>query len=246
MEGTYMDMHIYEIAYRPLGDAALIIEFGQDIHLDIHKRVIQLVESMSEQSFAGFIEAVPSYSSVTIYYDPWIVYETTRINTGETIYETVGKWMEQHIVSMQTNLSKTTKCVEIPVVYGGIYGPDLEAVAYSHGLTEDEVIHIHTEARYTVYMIGFTPGFPFLGGMDKRIATPRRPFPRPSTPVGSVGIAGEQTGIYSLNAPGGWQIIGRTPEQLFTPKMKPPTLLEAGDTVTFKPIKEDMVKEWYS
>ncbi|MBO1911088.1 5-oxoprolinase subunit PxpB, partial [Microvirga sp. 3-52] len=115
-------------------------------------------------------------------------------------------------------------------------GPDLEYVAKSNNLSIEEVIQIHSENEYLVYMIGFAPGFPFLGGMDKRIATPRKETPRLTIPSGSVGIAGKQTGVYPLETPGGWQIIGRTPLDLFLPDMSPPTLLEAGDKIRFMPV----------
>jgi inhibitor of KinA len=129
--------------------------------------------------------------------------------------------------------------VEIPVLYGGEYGPDLEYVASFHKISAEEVIQIHTESECLVYMIGFAPGFPFMGGMDERIATPRRESPRTAIVPGSVGIAGKQTGIYSLETPGGWQIIGRTPLELFRPDLNPPTLLKAGDRIKFFPISPE-------
>lgn len=125
---------------------------------------------------------------------------------------------------------------EIPVCYGGELGPDLPEVAAAHGLSEEEVVEIHASADYLVYMLGFAPGFAYLGGLPKRIATPRRRTPRLSIPAGTVGIAGDQTGVYPIATPGGWQLIGRTPDPLFLPDAMPPALLRAGDIVRFRPI----------
>src|SRR5699024_4926794 len=131
-----------------------------------------------------------------------------------------------------------SRMVEIPVLYGGDYGPDLDLVAHRNQLSTEEVIRIHSERDYLVYMIGFAPGFPYVGGMDERIEAPRKENPRQSIPAGSVGIAGKQTGIYPFESPGGWQIIGRTPAQLFLPESNPPTLIQPGDRLRFVPIDE--------
>ena len=128
--------------------------------------------------------------------------------------------------------------VEIPVCYGGDFGPDLAAVARHAGLSEAAVVELHSAAEYLVYMVGFAPGFPYLGGLDARLAMPRRPAPRPLVPAGAVGIAGAQTGIYSLPTPGGWQLIGRTPRRLFDAARTPPSLLQAGSRLRFVPISE--------
>ena len=128
--------------------------------------------------------------------------------------------------------------VEIPTLYGGEYGPDLDHVADHNGLTPEEVIQIHSSADYLVYMMGFTPGFPYLGGMSENIATPRLQTPRTAIPAGSVGIAEQQTGVYPIESPGGWQLIGRTPVQLFDPQRDPPVVVEAGDFIRFAPITE--------
>lgn len=137
-----------------------------------------------------------------------------------------------------------SRTVVIPVCYGGEFGPDLEEVARFHGMTEDEVIAIHAQGRYRVYMIGFAPGFAYLGGLSPEIATPRRATPRTHVPAGSVGIAGNQTGVYPLATPGGWQIIGRTPLALFRPHHEEPSLLRAGDIVQFCPITEEQYRMW--
>ncbi|MGV3465566.1 MAG: 5-oxoprolinase subunit PxpB, partial [Heyndrickxia sp.] len=137
-----------------------------------------------------------------------------------------------------------SRVVEIPVCYGGDFGPDLETVASMNGLSTEEVIQIHSSAEYTVYMIGFAPGFPYLGGMSEKIATPRLPSPRLKIPERTVGIAGNQTGVYPIETPGGWQLIGRTPIKLFRPQDEVPSLLHAGDKVRFKPISYEEYVEW--
>jgi inhibitor of KinA len=146
--------------------------------------------------------------------------------------ETIGTWLK----TKYTGNIVAGRAIEIPVCYGGIYGEDLQAIAHSRGLSADEVIALHCGATYHVHMLGFVPGFAYLGGLDARLATPRRDTPRPRVPAGSVAIAGEQTAVYPLETPGGWQIIGRTPLQLFTPEATPPSLLNAGDSVRFVPI----------
>jgi len=133
--------------------------------------------------------------------------------------------------------------VEIPVCYGGEYGPDLGFVAEHNGLSQEEVIKIHSEGRYLTYMVGFAPGFPYLGGLSEKIAAPRKESPRLKIPEGTVGIAGNQTGVYPITTPGGWQLIGRTPFRLFHPGKNPPTLLKAGNIVVFKPISEQEYKQ---
>jgi inhibitor of KinA len=139
-------------------------------------------------------------------------------------------------MNLEETKESKQRFVEIPVCYGGEYGPDLEAVAEYHHLSTSEVVEIHSKEEYLVYMIGFAPGFPYLGGMSEEIATPRRHSPRLSIPEGSVGIAGMQTGVYPISTPGGWQLIGRTPLELFCPNENPPTLLQSGDIVKFVPI----------
>src|SRR5699024_9245062 len=153
-------------------------------------------------------------------------------------YETVNKMMLNYMRKMERIVTMERRTVQIPVLYGGIYGPDLAHVAKINGITEQEVIQIHSAPKYLVYMIGFAPGFPFLGGMDQRIAAPRKDSPRSKIPSGSVGIAGEQTGIYPLETPGGWQIIGRTPLDLFLPASSS-TLLKPGDTLRFVAISHE-------
>lgn len=228
-----------EINIRPLGDSALVVKFGNEISPLIHKQVIQLVEIVEKEPFDGFIEAVPSYTNVTIFYNPVTVYYSYQQESKKTLFEVVGTFIESYINKISDSTVFEHRLVEIPVIYGGQFGPDLEYVAKSNHISIEEVINIHSENEYLVYMIGFAPGFPFLGGMDEKIATPRKKSPRPSIPSGSVGIAGKQTGVYPFETPGGWQIIGRTPLELFLPNMSPPTRLQSGDKVRFIPITQE-------
>ncbi|HWK23658.1 MAG TPA: 5-oxoprolinase subunit PxpB [Ureibacillus sp.] len=228
-----------DIQIRPLGDAALVIQLGEGINEAIHKKVIHTMNQLEAHPFEGLIETVPAYNSVTVYYNPVEVYFSTNNKVKETPYMIVKKIILDLLNKSFSATTKRERIVKIPVVYGGKMGPDLEYVAHYHGLTIDEVIHIHSNTQYLVYMLGFAPGFPFMGGMDKQIATPRKDTPRLSIPPGSVGIAGSQTGIYPLETPGGWQIIGRTPLRLFLPEQSPPTLIQPGDRIQFTPISQE-------
>lgn len=158
-------------------------------------------------------------------------------------FEVVSSILQSKLENEQTEKELDHRTVSIPVCYGGEYGPDLEYVARHHNLTPEEVISIHSEGEYLAYMIGFAPGFPFLGGLSEKIATPRRSSPRTSIPAGSVGIAGMQTGVYPISTPGGWQLIGQTPIKLFLPEQNPPSLLQAGDIVKFEPISKEEYQE---
>ncbi|WP_419961981.1 5-oxoprolinase subunit PxpB [Psychrobacillus sp. BM2] len=220
-----------EVNIKPLGDSALIVQLGEGINPTLHKQVKSLSEKISSISFKGIIEFVPAYNNITVYYNSFVVHNSQPGSTSA--YHKVASHIKK--LAQQITLDKNTdsRIMTIPVCYGGELGPDLENVATFHNLSKEEVMEIHTSSECLVYMLGFAPGFPFMGGMDERIATPRRETPRLSIPRGSVGIAGKQTGIYSLETPGGWQIIGRTPLDLFLPKESPPTLLQAGDQIRF-------------
>ncbi|RZK46379.1 MAG: 5-oxoprolinase subunit PxpB [Hymenobacter sp.] len=183
----------------------------------------------------GLRACVPAFTTLTVYYDPWLLSEQGRHQP----YERVLEILQQRLLAAPTAPAETAaQTVEVPVCYGGDLGPDLAAVARHTGLTPAEVIVRHTAPTYLVHLLGFAPGFPYLGGLDARLATPRRAVPRPLVPAGAVGIAGAQTGIYSLPTPGGWQLIGRTPLRLFDPAADPPTLLHAGQHLRFVPIGE--------
>ncbi|MDQ0215389.1 inhibitor of KinA [Oikeobacillus pervagus] len=226
-----------EAVFKPLGDSALIVQIGIGIHPNIQKRVYALSEWMNCHPFTGFIESVPAYNNVTIFYHPIIVCQNAPANL--TPYEFVCHYVKKVIKQLDIETNQQERCIDIPVLYGGKYGPDLEYVAQYHNLSVEEVIMIHSREEYLVYMLGFAPGFPFLGGMDEIIATPRKKTPRLSIEQGSVGIAGKQTGIYPLKTPGGWQIIGRTPLSLFHPSKSSPTLLHPGDKIRFVSISQE-------
>ena len=224
---------------RSLGDSAIVIEFGDDINPLIHDKVIQLIKIIEQDPFEGFIEAVPSYTNVTIYYDFVTVYKAFSNKNNQTISKTVSAFIENYLHKLTIDAKLEHRTIDIPVIYGGKFGPDLEEVATHNAISPEEVVKIHSSKEYLVYMIGFAPGFPFLGGMDEAIAIPRKNTPRPAIPSGSVGIAGKQTGIYPFETPGGWQIIGQTPLELFLPNMSPPTRLQSGDKIRFVPITQE-------
>ncbi|MFC8688652.1 5-oxoprolinase subunit PxpB [Brevibacillus porteri] len=222
--------------FSPLGDSGIIVKLGDVIDQRTHEIVVMFTDFLQENPFPGMKEIVPGFTTVTVYYDPIILAQQSRHNLMP--YESVLAILDQMFQELTVTCKAEPRLVEIPVCYGGSFGPDLDMVAQQNSLTREEVIAFHSSAEYLVYMIGFAPGFPYLGGMDERLATPRRSSPRLSIPKGSVGIGGAQTGIYSIETPGGWQIIGRTPLSLFQPNESQPSLLRAGDKVRFRPISE--------
>lgn len=212
-----------------LGDSAVSAQFGEEICPEINQQVTALRDAMEEAAAKGEIqglgELVPTYCSLLINYDPLVLgYDELAVKLEELSQSLVVKSDTDRLV------------VEIPVAYGGEYGPDLAEVAAAHGMTEQQVIEIHSQPEYPIYMLGFVAGFPYLGGMSEKIATPRKESPRLKIEAGSVGIAGSQTGIYSVESPGGWQIIGRTPLKLYDTDREQPVLLSAGQYIKFKPI----------
>lgn len=221
---------------KPLGDQAVIVSFGNAIDPKTHLSVKAFATHLEEHPFCGLIEVVPAFTTVTIYYDPghWI-----QTNDSRLPYDHVCETIDAVLSSLTEQEETLARMVEIPVCYGGEMGPDLEFVAQHNGLSSDEVVRIHCEGRYLVYMIGFSPGFPYLGGLSEKISAPRRSSPRLVIPAGSVGIAGQQTGVYPIATPGGWQLIGRTPLSLFRPNQEQPSLLQAGDIIRFYQISED-------
>ncbi|CAM3739968.1 5-oxoprolinase subunit PxpB [Sphingobacterium prati] len=213
------------IGHYPLGDQALVLSFGDTISEAVNARVRQVATHIENWSQPGIIEYVPAYTTITIYYDPLLTSYNDLLSALQPIVRDIAENQEYKRVKK-----------EIPVYYNG---EDLAYVAQYNGLSEDEVVRIHSEGEYLVHMLGFVPGFPYLGGMDKRIATPRKDVPRLRIEAGAVGIAGQQTGVYPMTTPGGWQIIGHTPLQLFDLSKESPSLLEMGDCVRFVPITYD-------
>ncbi|WP_299704111.1 5-oxoprolinase subunit PxpB [uncultured Pontibacter sp.] len=220
----------------PLGDAAVTVQFGDSIDEDTHAKVRTFSAYLERHPFPGLVEQVPAFSTVTIYYDPWVLSEQGLYNPYTRVTEQLQNMLK---LAKKSQKTASPRVVEIPVCYNGSFGPDLEYVARHTKLTPQEVIASHSRGKYLVYMIGFAPGFPYLGGMSKKLATPRKQHPRANIPAGTVGIAGNQTGIYPIETPGGWQLIGRTPLRLFDPDREQPSLLQAGDLVKFVPISEE-------
>ena len=217
-----------EYAIFPLGDSALLIEAGKIVDAGSQQAIRNIDILLESASPAWMIETVPAFTTVTV------IYDAVAITFNEAKEELMNLLKGVAEVAVPP-----TRTVEIPVCYGGVHGPDLEFVAKHNGLNADEVIQIHTGESYTIHMIGFAPGFPYLGGMSERIAAPRKETPRVRIPERSVGIAGNQTGVYPISTPGGWQLIGRTPIRLFLPEKDIPCLLRAGDKITFRSISSD-------
>lgn len=242
--GGIMTSEDYKL--HPLGDCAVSIELERRTDAATHRKLQRLLACLEQElrPFPGFIEAVPAYHTIAVYYDPMTVFSALGGREGfdpelRSPHEIVCMCLNRLFASTADAQRPHSITVEIPVCYGGQFGPDLEEVARYNALSPEEVIRIHTGGSYPVYFIGFAPGFPYLGGMDERISTPRKSTPRLCIPAGSVGIAGKQTGVYSLETPGGWQLIGRTPLCLFRPWQNPPSLLKPGDIVHFRPIAEE-------
>ena len=218
---------------RIMGDRSALVELGEGISPEINKKVRALYTGLATVGTKGIKDLVPSYRSLMVVYDPLVV---TPDSLESQLYEIWNSLDEAQLPEPRT--------IEIPVVYGDQYGPDLEWIADYHNITPQEVIRIHTRPVYQVYLIGFMPGYPYLGEVPDEIVTPRRKTPRTHVPAGSVGIAQRQTGIYPVASPGGWQIIGRTPIQLFDPQAQPPCFIEMGDRVKFSAITEKELIEW--
>ena len=212
----------------PVGDCAISIDFGQVIDPKINRHIRQTIERIQELNLEGIIELVPTYCALLLQYDAMLYSYSDICNLMEPLLEP----------SATDDANERVTVIEIPTVYGGEFGPDLGFVASHNNLTEEEVVAIHSGTDYLVYMLGFIPGFTYLGGMDPRIATPRLSSPRTLIPAGSVGIAGEQTGTYPSDSPGGWQIIGRTPVTMYDMSKEQAALLSAGDYVRYVPIDE--------
>jgi KipI family sensor histidine kinase inhibitor len=214
--------------FHAAGDRGLLVEYGDGIDPVVNNKVRSMAIVIEKNSPPGVREVIPTYRSLLIVYDP------SDISPGQ-LKDTLDS-LEKNLEDIRIPPPAT---VEIPVCYGGEFGPDIEFVARSHQLSIEEVIRIHAGSEYLIYMVGFTPGFPFLGGLPDVLHTPRLETPRTFVPRGSVGIANGQTGVYPVASPGGWQLIGRTPLTLFAPQRKNPFLYQAGDKIKFNPISRD-------
>ncbi len=221
-----------ETRYLPAGDQGVVIEFGNEISETVNQKVRGMMLAIESKEISGILEMVPTYRSLLIEYNPLEIQYGPLIDTLRNT--------EKLLDSIRI---PDPVVYEIPTLYGGDHGPDLEFVAGNAGLTTEEVVAIHSSREYLIYMLGFTPGFPYLGGMDERIATPRLAAPRTRISGGSVGIAGSQTGIYPVDSPGGWQLIGKTPLKLYDAVSSNPILLSAGNYIRFVPVTEEHYQE---
>jgi len=219
----------------PLGDSAVLISFGNIIDPVINQQVLSLHQALSTSGFKGFIESVPAYASLAVFYDV----ATIARHTNSSPYSFVKNHLLTLLEQTETSTESVKSIIKIPVCYDAEFGIDLQYLAEYHQLTINEIIRLHTAVVYRVYMIGFMPGFAYMGSVDDRLTTPRKDQPRMKVPAGSVGIAGSQTGIYPIDSPGGWQIIGRTPLQFFDTNRSTPCLLNAGDQVQFVSIDKN-------
>jgi inhibitor of KinA len=219
----------------PAGDSALVVEFEERIDPAVNARAIALAEAVQRSGIAGIRDVVPTFRSVAVYFDP------LRVD-----FDALHSLLERGAESPIDTGSAVQPVVRIPVCYGGELGPDLADVARFAGTTDEDVVRRHTGTRYRVFMLGFVAGFAYLGTVDERIAMPRHSTPRVRVPVGSVGIAGVQTGVYPAETPGGWRLIGRTPIKPFDPDRAEPFLMKAGDSVEFYSIERGEYESWRS
>lgn len=223
---------ISKYKYKPSGDSGIIVTVGQDISEAVNREVVRFAQAIEELHIDGVKEMVPTYQSLLVIYDP------LKISFDSLLTE---------LISIESNIKtigmEKTEMIHIPTLYGSKYGLDLDYVSEYNQLSPQEVISLHSSEVYRVYMLGFTPGFPYLGGMNEKIATPRLEIPRKKIEAGAVGIAGNQTGIYPIESPGGWQIIGRTPLKLFDIENDPIFSIKAGQYIKFEPINEAEYEE---
>lgn len=210
------------------GDSSILVQFGETIDPVINRKIAATVQMIKQQQIKGITDLIPTYCSLLINYDP-------RVISFSALTERI-----RGLLRIEISTSEVTKKIyEIPVCYGGEYGPDIQNIADNAGISIEEVIKIHTSQDYLIYMLGFLPGFTYLGGLDERIHTPRLAQPRLKIPAGSVGIGGSQTGIYPMDSPGGWQLMGMTPVKTYDPDREVPILVEAGDYIRFVSVDED-------
>lgn len=235
-------MNYSNISYRifPLGDTAITIDFGNHINESVNKEVVARFTQLQQQPLPGMIEAIPAYSSLTILYNLFEVVKKKK--TGTTAFDWMKEQLEERMKLPLTEQLLTTRLIKIPVCYATEFAPDMPYLATTKNISTEELIQIHQASNYKVYMLGFLPGFAYMGQVDERIAIPRKQQPQNVLP-GSVGIAGKQTGIYPFTSPGGWQIIGRTPLKLFDATREEPALLKAGDTVQFVAITKEQFQQ---
>jgi inhibitor of KinA len=225
----------------PLGDSAVVATLGEGIGPETIAAVRRLAAAISSTGRAGITDVVPAYATVTTFYDPAHFDEPPDMDPYGAVCRLIGACAAR---AGGGPASEPSRQVEIPVCYGGDLGPDIALVAEHCRMTPSQVAALHADADYLVYAIGFTPGFPYLGGLPEALRTPRRDTPRAAVPAGSVAIGGGQTGVYPFSSPGGWQIIGRSPVALFRPALEPASLLRPGDRVRFRAITASEFAAW--
>ena len=218
-----------------MGDRGLLLELGDEISQEINEKVRKMALAVQSESIPGVLETAPTYRSLAVLYDPLIIPLCTLKERLESIEERL------HSFSLPE-----PALIRIPVVYGGEFGPDLEFVANYHHTTPEEIVGLHCSRSYLIYLIGFMAGYPYMGELPEGLVTPRLKTPRLSVPAGTVAIAQRQTGIYPMESPGGWQLLGRTPVKIFDPEKDPPAYLRMGDRVRFYPIANKEFEEWNS
>lgn len=217
-----------DLKFLSSGDSAVTLEFSREISEEVNAKIRYLAEKISSVGKEGIVECIPTFCSITVFFNPAVL---SRKKLIKFLASLVGEYKPEG--------AGEGRVFKIPVCYDGEYAPDMQDMTEILGLTKEEIIEIHTSRDYLIYMIGFLPGFPYLGGMDERIEAPRLDSPRTSIPAGSVGIGGKQTGIYPLASPGGWRLIGRTPLKVYDPEREEPIFYRAGDRIRFYPITEE-------
>lgn len=233
-----MDCHLQVVS-----ENAIIVEFGNKIAETTLQDIQSVTSYLENHPFPWMVEFVPAFTTITIYFDPLKIWQLAP-DYKQLPSQYALEQIELFFSKVQTLKISEPRKITIPVCYGGEFGPDLEFVAKHNNISTDEVINIHANGEYIVYMVGFAPGFPYLGGLSENIFTPRKNTPRLLIPEGSVGIAGGQTGVYPIDSPGGWQIIGQTPLKLFRSDQQIPSLLKMGDRIHFMPISFKEFSNW--